>query len=156
LSKTQAQKLSEWWNTSLVETTKTFNEQKAAAVKQQTEALQKEWGSAYQQNVELAKAAASKFKISSELLTKLESNLGGPETMKFLVEVGRATMESKYVGSTDRGQGFGVMSPAQAKHEISALQTDRDFMSRFGSGDRKAIDRMSQLHEWAFPSSQDQ
>jgi len=124
---------------------------KQVALKNQEDMLKKEWGSAFDQNIQVAKKAAAQFGFDGKAIDSLENAMGYDGVMKFLQNIGSKIGESSFVGPNSP-QGFGnVMTPAQAKYEISELKNDKGFIQRWASGDREAKLRFEQLHKWASP-----
>jgi len=123
-------------------------------VQDQTKALQKEWGNAYQQNIARAQHAYRTFGLSDKAVSALEKSIGFDGTMKFMHDLGSRISEHGYVsGETPRGFGDSViLTPDQARARISALKNDPDFTNKYIKGDVKARSEMSRLHEMASAS----
>jgi hypothetical protein len=154
LSTTQAQSLIEQLKE--FDSVQTVHEQEkyAIEVQEQTKALQKEWGAAYQQNIARAQAAYRSFGLPDSALKALEGAMGFDGVMKFMHNIGSRIGEHGFV-SGQSGQGFGdgvILTPSQAKSRIQALKSDPEFTSRYIKGDVKARSEMSRLHEMAAAS----
>ena len=127
-------------------------DQQASAV----EALQKEWGSAFEQNLDLAKAAVKRYG-GQDLFDHLdETGLGNdPRLIMAFAKIGRAVSDDEIIGG-GHGQSF-LRSPAEAKIEIQAKMRDGEFMKAYGDrdhpGHKGAIQEMAKLHESAYPES---
>jgi hypothetical protein len=153
ISQKQAEKLVGKWNDYVRSSLNSQNEVYNADIAKQEVAIKKEWGAAYDQNVNIAKSAAHKFGMDAEKITKLESALGFAETVKLFHTIGSKLGEGSFVqGSGGSGNGFGVLSPAQARDRITALKSDPDFTKRYLSGDVSARDEMDRLHGFAYPN----
>ncbi len=101
-----------------------------------TDTLKTKWASAYDQNLKIAKSAATQFGISNEDLGKLESTLGFAKTMDFLHGIGSKVGEAEFHGgSGGPAGGNGILAPAQALAKISALSKDTEFFKKLNSGD---------------------
>ena len=123
-------------------------------IKKQEMDLRKDWGAAYHQNVANAQRAQREFGLSDEGVAALEKAIGFDGLMKFMNNVGAKIGEAAYVDG-QRGPGFGEqkLSPSEAIAKIQALKKDADFTSRYTSGDAAAKEKMSRLHQMAYPDS---
>lgn len=115
-------------------------------------ALKKEWGAAYEQNMTNAKLARQAFDMSAEAIDALESAMGFDGVMKFLNSLGEKMGEANFHSGTS-GAGFSgsTLTPQRAQAEIRALRADKDFVVKYSRGDREAQDRMAKLHQMAYP-----
>ena len=111
-------------------------------------AIEKEWGAATKQNMEIARRAVREFGISSDIVDTLEEKVGYTEVMKFMHNIGTRLGEDNYAGG-DNGGSFGAMTPAQAKYEISQLKNDKAFTERYMKGDIEALSKMDRLQRYA-------
>jgi len=128
-----------------------FNSQIQAKAQEQEANLKKEWGAAFDQNIQVAKKAATQFGLDGKMIDNLESALGYDGVMKFLSTIGSKIGEAGFVDSNS-AKGFGgAMTPEQARFEISSLKTDTEFGKKYSSGDVEARRRLDQLHKWAYP-----
>lgn len=108
--------------------------------------LKKEWGAAYEQNVQIAKRGAAVQGVDKGLLDKIESAIGFDGVMKLFHGFGAKTGESAFV----QGQGGnGALTPQAAMDKISALKADPGFVKRYTGGDATARAEMQRLHEMA-------
>lgn len=148
LSKKQAENLYQEWNGK----TSALNEAKTQEYNQKLESevkgLEKEWGSAYQQNVTIAKRAAARFNMTGETIDALEQAMGHSKTMNFLKELGSGLGEAQFVTSNQNG-GF-VHTPDSAKNKISMLKNDPAWVQKYVSGDVGAREEFERLHKQAF------
>lgn len=152
LSRTQGENLFNEWNNF----SKAAVEAQAAAQAQKAEAeaqnIKKEWGMAYEQNVSVAKRAASEFGLTPEKVDALESALGYEGTMKLLQSIGSKFSESSFVTPSTKSTGFGnALTPEAAKNRIQALRQDNDFVRRYTNGDMAARTELDNLHVMAYP-----
>lgn len=158
LSETQAEKLAGKWNEYMGQAQQQMEvqqrEQYQQTVQQDNAALQQEWGSAYEQNIQLAKVAAKEFGFDGPTIDKLEQALGFGGLMKMMQGIGSKIGEANFVSGDNGGAGrFGVMTPAQAQSQIKALQSDAGFVRRYTAGDAEARGQMEKLHKWAYPDA---
>lgn len=115
----------------------------------EVDALKKEWGQAYGQQIETAKQAAKAFNIDGETVGQLESVLGHTKLMKFLSEIGSKIGEDNFV-SGGKPSGFGVMTPGAAKAKIEMLQSDKAWGAKYIAGDKDARQEFAHLHKMAY------
>ena len=119
--------------------------------------LRKEFGAAYDQNLQLAKSAVKKFG-GDELSDYLnETGLGNdPRLIKAFAAIGRAVSEDEIIGS-GHGQPF-FLSPHEAKIAIEAKQRDSEFMNAYSkrnhTGHKGALEEMQRLFEQAHPGGE--
>lgn len=124
-------------------TFKAQNEQKIGALKT-------EWGAAYEQNVNVAKAAAKQFGIDAEIVSKLEQAMGFADTMKFLQNVGSKVGEASFhTGTGAAASSNTILAPAQAKEKINSLINDKEFAKKYMAGDVQAKNEMEKLNKMA-------
>jgi hypothetical protein len=111
--------------------------------------LKRDWGQAFDQNVNLAKQACNNLGITKDHVDALEDSLGYEGTMKLLQKLGGATGEAPFVSG--QSAGGGVMAADQAKARINELMRDPAFGRRYASGDADARRQMENLHKMAHP-----
>jgi hypothetical protein len=124
------------------------------AVQQQTTNLKKEWGAAFQQNLNRAQAAFRRFGIPDKAVDSLEKSIGFDGVMKLMHKLGTSIGEHGYVGG-DQNQSFGegeILTPEQAKARIDSLKKDQEFTKKYLGGDVKAKAQMTRLHQMAYPT----
>jgi hypothetical protein len=155
LSDKQAKELIKFDVERMTNASKTLEEQKIAAVAQAEAALKKEWGQKFDMNVELAKAAASKFGDES-LQNFLKANPqldNNPDFMKFLAKVGEGMMEDSAKG---RGATVQLTDATVAQREIMRLKGEPQnsaFWSAWNNGDKHAVTTWNDLHRRAYPEA---
>lgn len=150
LTAAQAEKLAAKWNEHMAGTTAAQQSAYQAKAEQEEKGLQKEWGAAFEQNINVAKRAAQAFGLSGEVVDKLEQAMGYAGVMKFMHTLGSKVGEDSFV--TGKGGGsFGAMTPEAARNRISALRQDGDFVRRYTAGEVSAKEEMAKLHAWAYP-----
>lgn len=155
LTKSQAEGLFGKYNEATMGMAKAQAEAKMAAFQQDDAAIKQEWGAAYTQNLAQAQAAARVLGLDSATIDKLSDALGHKGTMQLLQKIGSKAAEADFVdGGSDKPGFSSVMSPAQAKSEIRELSQDRGFTAKLLAKDAQAMQRWSQLHDWAYPQEQ--
>lgn len=145
-----AAKLAEKWNAFTADQAKAASDAAIAKGAEQHEALKKEWGAAYEQNLGIAKKAAAAFGWDQAKIDALQSALGYDGVMKFAHEIGTKVGEDGFVSGGGANPG-GVMTPAQAQSEIALLRKDADFTARLLKGDAEAKRKWDGLHKMAYP-----
>ena len=142
----------------LIEADLTFVKSSYEADKQSTEsakltaesALKQEWGDKYQANIELARSVVAKFGDEQIVRYVEESGLGNdPRLIKLLAKAGQGLMEDR---ATGKGTTEIAPNAAQAMSEINQLKADKEFMDKFVSGDKYAVQKFNYLHTVAYPS----
>lgn len=130
-------------------------------------ALKTEWGQAYGQREQQARAAAQEFGIKPGILdendlTSIEKAIGTAKLLKLFESVGARMGEAPVVeGQAQPGGGFGPMTPATASAKIAELTSDPQFMAAYmatgmGRNDPRhleAVKKMAALHEAKNPTS---
>jgi hypothetical protein len=116
--------------------------------------LKKEWGHAFDEKTSLASNTAKKFGGESFINMLEETGMGNNiDLIRAFANIGRIVAEDEIHGKGS-SESF-VMSPAEAKVEITTKMNDREFMSayksRANSGNMEAVKRMQQLHSLAYP-----
>jgi|TARA_R110000744_G_scaffold90294_5_gene175348 hypothetical protein len=138
--------------------TEEFGSQNSGREAQQTEwrdQLKRDFGLAYDQEIDVAKRAASEFG-GQEFLSWLDESGQGdnPMMVKMMAKIGKSMLES---GREPEGEtsGFGVMTPDSARQEIGRLQRDPNFMKQYSDsetdGHTTAIEKMQRLFSFAYP-----
>ncbi len=146
--KAAAEKIVNSWNEFQASQVNAMKEQAKAAFTQAEGNLRKEWGAAYDQNVNIAKEAVRTMGIDAKAVEAMSSSLGHEATMKFFKDLGKKVGESPFI--TGSG-GSGVLEPASAQAKIKELRADRDFGARLMKGDVEAKTRWENLHKQAYP-----
>ena len=118
LSKTQAAKLYDWYAQSSDGIAQQALENDMRFQQEAKTQLTKEWGNAYDQNVNFARAAAKEYG-GEELINVLEETRLGdhPVILKALAKIGRALAEDP-MHTSQSGQNF-EMAPAEAQAKIA-------------------------------------
>ncbi len=118
----------------------------------QADGLKKEWGAAYDQNLQMAKRAAQAFGFEEPVIDKLQQSMGFASVMKLMHSLQTKIGEDSFVGGSQNNNSFGgVMTPGQAQAQIALRKKDVDFASRLGKKDSAAMEEWTTLHKMAFP-----
>lgn len=107
--------------------------------------LKTKWGSAYEQNLKIANAAAQQFGIDSESLNKLESAMGFAKTMDLLNTIGSKLGEADFVSGDGKKGSGGVLTPSQAQEKLNALMQDPDWSKKYIDGGVQQRQEMENL-----------
>lgn len=118
------------------------------AAKQADAVLKRDWGAAYEQNMNIAKEAARVIGFEQKTVDALHNSLGQAEAMKLFHKLGTQVGEGRFVQG---GHTNTIMEPATAKAEIKNLSADTAFGKRLFSGDVEAKTRWDRLHQMAYP-----
>ncbi len=137
------------WNDRAMADMKTAQEQQQLQITNANNTLQKEWGSAFDQNKNIADAAARAIGMTPEEVKAFGQALGPEKAMKYLHKLGLATGEHAFV--TGQSAGNGIMTPDQAKGRIKDLIADKAFGTKLNSGDAEAKRQWQTAHEMAYP-----
>lgn len=134
-----------------------FGEQVTQSQQESIDALKKEWGAAFDQNLDLAKKAVRHFGGDDLVKFMDESGVGNdPAMAKAMAKVGRMIAEDEVVGG-GRGQQFGH-TPAEARQEITQLYADKKFMEAYTTphnpAHSDAVKKMRELMAEAHPDEQ--
>ena len=111
-------------------------------------ALTKEWGAAYDKNLQVARAAAKTFGLTTEVIDSLEDAMGLKATMTLLHTLGSRLGEDAFEGGS--GHLSSALSPAEAKARITGLKNDAGFRQKLINGDVTAKKEMHDLHVFAY------
>ena len=129
-----------------------FEQGQTATREQNVNALKREWGKAFDQNLALAKRAVT-FSGGDELAKVLdESGFGNhPAVIKAMAKMGRMIADDEVIGG-GRSASM-VLSPAEANSRIMGLYADDKFMAAYRSkhhaGHEEAVKKMRELAEMA-------
>lgn len=138
-----------------------WNSFQQAAAKKQLEAietqnkteydtLKSQWGNAYDQKLEVGKAAAKEFGLTQEQIQGIQNTVGYEKTMKLFHDIGSKLGETPFVQGNGKN-GFGAMDTETAKSLIAAKKSDSEFMKKYSNGDANAKAEMGRLYKDAYP-----
>ena len=151
LSKGQAQKLAEMNNQYISEQVAQYEANLAAQQDREMSELKTEWGSAYDQNVEIAKRGAKQFGLEEKMLNNIEEAIGTKAMLSLFHNIGSKIGEHQFK-TGDAESGF-ILSPAAAKERIAQLNGDRDWAQKYLAGGQKEKMEMERLMRQAYPES---
>lgn len=149
LSQTQAKALLEGFNEYGSTVSESQSTDRQAEFNNQMHELKKDWGSAYDANMNAARKAVQQFDIAVEDIDAIESAMGPKKTFEMMYRIGRALSEDSFE-SGQRDTGF-VMSPGEAMGKINELKLDSQFMEKYMSGDKTAVEKYTKLMQAAYP-----
>ena len=157
LNKQQAAALMRWQAQETHNSIEKIDSDGELALLRATETMQKEFGKAYEQNLNMAKNAAKEF--GGEALVELLDTTGlgnEPAIIRAFANIGKAISNDEIVGGGGR-QGF-MMSPAEAKQQITNLKRDPNFMASYTDSDhvahKETVEEMARLFALAPPSDE--
>jgi hypothetical protein len=150
LTKTQGQSIVEWFTENMGQATEQDAQTKAAKTASDLQSVKLEWGDLWDSNTKIAKMGMAALGIDQKMATAIESQIGTRELMMRMLTVGNLLGEHNDAGGGGAPEA-GYMSPAEAKNEIAVLKADPDFMAKWHDGEPNAKQKMSSLHQLAYP-----
>jgi len=144
------------WNEFQAAQTEAANQAASVQTQQDLADLKTEWGQAYSAREELARRAVNQFipgENKQEVLAKIESAIGTKALMNLFAKIGEGLGEHKMV-TAEGSDGFGVMTPGQAKAKIEQLRSNAEWSKAYLAGDKQKQAEMQQLHQFAYPELQ--
>lgn len=148
LTAAQAKAFTDEWNAYTGGKFEAMKAEYNARVQEEETSLKKEWGAAFDKNVDIARRAAREFGIEAEQLDAMEKAVGFSGLLKLMNRIGSKLGEDSFEGSSS-GAGFGAMTPAQATAEMETLRNDDRFRTRYLNGDKDAVAKMDRLMRFA-------
>ena len=148
IPKEAAERIVKQWNEYQGNNMKAAKEQAEIAFKNAEQNLKKEWGNAYEQNVNIAKEAVRTLGLDAKGVDAIAATLGHDKTMVLLKNLGSSVGEGRFIQGRSQTT---VMEPTQAQYEIKQLMGDRDFAARLSKGDIEAKGKWEHLHKMAYP-----
>lgn len=154
LSSKQAEALGKHWNEYVAAQTTAAQQKQLETAETDKQALQKEWGAAHAQNLQLAQQTRSQLGVSDEEIDGIAQVLGLKRTIEMFHKLGTRTGEAAFVDGAAQTNGFGsAITPAQAKDRIASLRADKAFVGRYFAKDAEAVAEMTRLHQLAYPGN---
>lgn len=154
LSEKQGKSVVEAWNKYVQDQITTEKTTYTNKITEETTALKKEWGAAYDQNMSAAKRAAREFGIEATVIDAIEKGAGFAKTMKLFQTLGSKLGDASFVrGNGGSTNADGPMTPAQAQDQIKGLKADPGFTAKYVAGDQGARQKMEMLHKYAYPDA---
>lgn len=149
LSDKQANQLFQKWNENVSQKEQAMQQETNRQQEQAIQDLRKEWGQAYENQIDAGRRAVNALGYDQEQLNNMEDKLGTAEMLKLFAQVGSKMGEDSFAGSERSGGSFGL-TPAAARQQISDLKLDSGFMGKYTNGDKDAIAKMQKLMEAAY------
>ena len=137
LTANQAKAVTDAWNENVKNMSAAESAKLLAENNAKIEGLKKDWGNAYEQNLNMAKQAAKQFGLDDKMVDSMEKSIGFSETMRFLNSIGAKVGEANYVSSNGGSQN-GILTPSQAQSRINELKSDKEWSIKFLKGDAQA------------------
>ena len=152
LSQQQAQALHGKYNARLGEMAGEMAAQREEQATADEQDLRKEWGAAWDENIQAGVRFRERFGLNDETVNKLESALGLRGLLELSSKIGKGLGEQVMPGepAATSGSEFGL-SPAGARAKIDELMSDSSFSQKYMAGDAPAVSRMTRLHSLAHP-----
>lgn len=149
LTTAQAEIVMQAWNERQTASVTAHQENLKASILQADANLKKEWGMAYEQNLNLAKSGMAALELDAKTVDALEAIQGREKLFKTLQKIGAGVGEASFVSG--RPAGDGTLAPEQARNKISELRSDQNFIQRLAKGEVAAKNEWQRAHEMAFP-----
>jgi len=146
LSKKQAEGLMDWHSALTLESFQSADEQLAQERQAAESQLKKEWGNAYQANVDLANRIVQKFDPEQKLI---EAGLGNnPELVRLFASIGKAISEDKLIAEQ------ATHTPAAAMQQVNAIMGDMNhpYHNPEHPGHKDAVAKVAELYEQIHPT----
>lgn len=151
LTAKQAEAIGKKWNEYVGGATAAQQQAQLEKAQLDQQALQKEWGAAHAQNLQLAQKTRADLGVSNEEVDGIANVLGLKRTIEMFYKLGQRTGEGDFVAGEGTSSFGAVMTPAQAKAKITALRADKGFATRYLNKDSSAVEEMARLHKLAYP-----
>lgn len=150
LTKQQGEALMSRWDAWNSEMRQQHEQKILDSIEQDSKALKKEWGAAYDQNRAVANKAAEKLGLQSNELDAMIQAIGNKRLSEIMHKIGSGMGEDGFVGTEPGTNTSGAMTPAQATSKINQLKSDQEFTRRLLAGDVASRREWDRLHEMAF------
>lgn len=147
LTAKQTRLLAEKWEAFVADKQQSVVDQETISAADATAELQKEWGAAYDLKIAGIDVAANKLGFTPEQLEGLRASMGPVAALKFVDNLNTQMGDHTYeTGTTDTS---GVMTPEQAKTELSELSMNKEFtdawLDKQHPGHKAAVEKKSRL-----------
>lgn len=147
LTKTQAEGVAKAFNEKVQAVATARKETLTNAIAQADQSLLKQWGAAYEGNINIAKQGARLLGLDGPTLDLMEALQGREALFKNLQRIGVSMGESKFVD----GAAAPATTPEQAQQQIKDLMQDAKFVRKVNRGDQEALKRWNDLNRLAAP-----
>lgn len=149
LSEKQAKSIFGEWNEMSTSRLEAMQTQSAEAAEADINALKKEWGQAYDSQIDAGKQAVAALGFDEAKLGEYEEKLGTGEMLRLFAQLGSKMGEDNFVDGGRSDSGFGV-TPAAARAELADLKLDQGFMDKYLAGDKDAVAKYTRLMNKAY------
>lgn len=144
IPKDAATKIVNSWNKYSEDFGSKMKEAATAKFKDSQQALQKDWGNAFEQNTRIAQDAVRTMGVTKEQIDAIASTLGHDQTMKLFHSFGTKVGEAPFIPGHRATEHT---EPASARSQIKELMGDRDFGKKLMAGDADAKAKWDRLHK---------
>jgi hypothetical protein len=152
LTNNAAKNLYSEFNEKMIADAEAYQEEMSMNSEHEMAELKKEWGRAYDANIDAGKRAVAALGYDADKLSALEAKLGTGEMMTLFATLGSKMGEASFEGGERSGSSSFSITPGEAKQQITDLKTNKDFMDKYLSGDKDAVAKMARLSEAAYAS----
>ena len=157
LNKQQAAALLRWQAERNVSDMEDYQKQAEQRMQDAEMQMRKEFGSAYEQNIQMARDAAEKFGGENFINMLNESGMGNdPNLIKTFANIAKSIANDEIIGGGGR-QGF-LMSPSEALQAIADKKRDPNFMEAYQNKENptheQAVKEMGKLYGFAYPQDE--
>lgn len=123
-------------------------QREAVKVQMQKDQLKANWGAAHDTNEFIAMRARELIGLSAEALNAMANTAGYTAVMEGLLKIGKAMGEQKLLGIHEPGTGSNrTLTAEEAISKKAELMSDRDFIKRWGEGNKEAITELDNLNK---------
>lgn len=154
LTKSQGEKLVQAWNENVTGVIAKAGETQQQQAQAQEASLKKEWGQAYDQNVEIgkraARAAAQEVGLTEDNIDQLEAAIGLGGVLKLFHFFGSKMMDDTFTTGQVTPPGGRMLTPEQAQARITDLNNDAAWRKAFLAGDAEKRAEWDRLHQMAY------
>ena len=151
LTDKQAGELYKWYMETEAQNFQQMSEQRVGQRQETEKTLRKEWGKAFDGNLELVSHVIEKYGGDDVREALNRTGAGNdPAIAKLLLSIGKNLSEDALGG---KGKPF-TMSPEEAEGEINRIMGDKShpYWDKMSPEHKAAMDRMKSLYEMAYPS----
>lgn len=151
LTPKQAQAVAEKWNAFAAEQGGALEAQATEANDAELNALQTKWGADLDKNKAAGQRVVQALGLSTELMDRVERQIGAAPLVELLALIGRKTDEGGFTGGNQGGDPNDPthMSKEQAQSKIAQLQGDAEFQAKYTDGKhpghKDAVELMQRL-----------
>lgn len=151
LSNDQASKLYQSFDQYTAQKLNEDASKKAENAQSELNEMRTKWGAAFDKNFNAARYGAEKLGFSDAELKSIQDAVGVKTMLERFSQVGLSYGEHAFQSSGGSSDNTFVMSPQQALSKIDDLKLDKDFMNKYMSADKTAVERMTKLMKLAYP-----